>query len=60
MTDKSFKQKLNSRKLFMAFAASTVATLLLLHGSIQAEHWVTVIITVVGAYMATQAYVDRT
>ena len=55
----TFKEKLNSRKLFIAFAASIVATLLLLGGVIQAEHWVTVIITVVGSYMATQAYVDR-
>ena len=44
----------------MAFAASATATLLLLGGAIEAEHWVTVVITIVGAYMATQAYVDKT
>ena len=60
MDDKTFKQKLNSRKLAMAFAASTTATLLLVTGFIAADNWVTVIITIGGAYMATQAYVDKT
>ena len=55
----TFREKLNSRKLFVAIAASTVATLLLLGGAIEAEHWVTVVITICGAYMAVQAYVDK-
>ena len=60
MTDKpTFREKLNSRKLAIAFGACTTATLLLLGGAIQAEHWVTVVITTCGAYMATQAYVDK-
>lgn len=55
-----FREKLNSRKLFMAFAASCTATLLLMGGAIEAEHWVTVIITICGSYMACQAYCDKT
>lgn len=53
------KEKLNSRKLWVAVGTEILATGLLIAGAIQAEHWVTVTITVVGAYMVTQAYVDR-
>ena len=52
------REKLNSRKLAVAVGAIFLATALLIAKSIEADHWVTVIITVGGAYMATQAYVD--
>lgn len=55
----SFREKLNSRKLAVATACILIATALLIAGSIEAEHWVTVVITVAGAYMATQAYLDK-
>jgi len=57
MTD--FRHKLNSRKLMMALLMFFTATALLVMQSIEAEHWVTVTITIGGAYMATQAYVDK-
>ena len=53
------RDKLNSRKLMVAIGCIFLASLLLAAGFIQAEHWVTVVITVGGAYMATQAYVDK-
>jgi len=55
----SFREKLNSRKLCMAAGCILIATVLLVAESIEAEHWVTVVITVAGAYMATQAWVDK-
>ena len=53
-----FREKLNSRKLLIALLFETVAALFLAAGMIEADHWVTVTITIGGAYMATQAYVD--
>ena len=55
----SFAEKLNSRKLALAVVAIALATVLLITGHIEAENWTTVIITIGGAYMASQAYVDR-
>ncbi len=57
--DVTFAEKLNSRKLLIAVSFEAIATMLLVAGLIQADHWVTVTITIGGAYMATQAYVDR-
>ena len=53
------REKLNSRKLMLALLLISVATGLLIAKLIEAEHWVTVAITIGGAYMATQAYVDK-
>jgi len=58
MTD-AFREKLNSRKLLVAVGFFLVASFFLATGHIEAEHWVTVTITLGGAYMATQAYVDK-
>ncbi len=55
----TFREKLNSRKLAVAAGAIFLATALLIAKIIEADHWVTVIITVGGAYMATQAWVDK-
>ena len=55
----SFKEKLNSRKLALAIVFEGLASVFLFTGLIEAEHWVTVTITIGGAYLATQAYVDR-
>lgn len=55
----SFRQKLNSRKLLMAFGTCCTATLLLVLDHIEAQNWVTVVMTICGAYMATQAYIDK-
>lgn len=57
--ERTFKEKLNSRKLALSVALCSTATFLLIGDAIQAEHWVTVIITIGGAYLATQAYVDK-
>ncbi len=55
----TFREKLNSRKLVVATGIILIATVLLIAKLIEAEHWVTVVITVGGAYMATQAWVDK-
>lgn len=52
------KEKLNSRKLWISVGTELLSTGLLIAGAIQAEHWVTVTITVIGAYLATQAWED--
>lgn len=52
------REKLNSRKLFIAFFSESLAAVLLMMGFIEAEHFVTITITIVGAYMASQGYVD--
>ena len=54
-----FREKLNSRKLLVFLLSFSTATGLLAAGLIQADHWVTVTITTAGAYMATQAWVDK-
>jgi len=54
-----FREKLNSRKLLITIGFFSVASCFLAMGLIEAEHWVTVTITLGGAYMATQAYVDK-
>ena len=53
------KEKLNSRKLGVFLVCFATATALLIAHLIEADHWVTVCITLGGAYMATQAYVDK-
>ncbi len=55
----TFGEKIASRKLGMTFLTEVIATGLLIAGLIEADHWVTVTITVVGAYLAVQAYVDK-
>lgn len=54
-----FREKLNSRKLLITICFFSVASLFLAMGLIEADHWVTVTITLGGAYMATQAYIDK-
>ena len=58
-SNETFRQKLNSRKLLIAVSFEVIAAILLYAGLIEAEHWVTVTITIGGAYLATQAYVDK-
>lgn len=53
------RDKLNSRKLAFALLSYAVATVMLCIGQIEGENWTTVVITIGGAYMASQAYVDR-
>lgn len=54
------KEKLNSRKLAVCLICLATATGLLIAHLLGPEQWVTVCITIGGAYMATQAYVDKT
>ena len=53
------REKLNSGKLGVFLVCFVTATGLLIASMLEAEHWVTVCITIGGAYMATQAYVDK-
>jgi len=48
-----------SKKLFIAIALETLATWLLYVGKIQADNWETVTMAVAGAYLVSQAYVDK-
>lgn len=50
--------KLNSRKLLVTLLGFLGATLMRVADLIAADNWVTVVITLGGAYLATQAYVD--
>ena len=50
--------KLNSRKLFVALFTEILSTGLLIGGLLESDHFVTITITIVGAYMASQGYVD--
>ena len=54
----TFREKLNSRKLAMATGCIFLATVLLIARYLDGDNFVTIVITVAGAYMATQAYVD--
>ena len=58
-SNKTFREKLNSRKLLIAVSFQLISVVFLYMGLIEAVHWVTVTITIGGAYMATQAYVDK-
>jgi len=53
------KDKLNSRKLVVFLIALVTGTGLLVGRLLEADHWVTVCTVMGGAYMATQAYVDK-
>lgn len=55
----TFREKINSRKFAIAVGAIFLATALLIAGTIEPDHWVTVLITIGGAYMVTQAYIDK-
>lgn len=59
MDDRTFSQKLNSRKLALAVYITLVATALLVLGYITGDNWVNVTTVTAGAYMATQAWIDR-
>ena len=50
--------KLNSRKLFVALFTEILTTGLLVAGLLDGDHFVTITITIVGAFMASQGYVD--
>ena len=56
---RTFSQKLNSRKLTVAVGTMATATGLLIAGLITGDNWVNVVSLTAGAYMATQAWQDR-
>ena len=58
MAAPSFREKINSRKLLVFLVSLATATGLLANGLIDAETWGRVVLTLGGAYMASQAYVD--
>jgi hypothetical protein len=57
--DRTFKQKLNSRKLALAVGVLCSSSALLVGGYISGDNWVNVTSVIGGAYMATQAWLDR-
>ena len=59
MDPRTFSQKLNSRKLALAVGVLLSATMLLIGGYITGDNWVNVTTVTSGAYMATQAWIDR-
>ena len=50
--------KLYSRKFFVAIAAESLATGLLMGGFISSEQWHQVTMAVVGAYLVAQGFAD--
>lgn len=52
------RQKLNSRKLFVALFTFLVSTALLLNGSLESGDFSTITLAIVGSYMASQGYID--
>jgi len=59
MDARPFSEKLNSRKLALAVGVILTATALLFNGLITGDNWVSVTSVTAGAYMASQAYIDR-
>ena len=53
------RSKWNSRKLGVALLAFTVATFLVWFEKIDASAWSTAMAATVGAYLLSQAYVDK-
>ncbi len=53
------RDKLNSRKFALAVGTILLATALLIAEYIEPDHFVTIVITIGGAYMAAQAWEDR-
>jgi len=51
--------KWNSRKLIVALVSFAIATILVWFGKVDAGAWSTAMGITVGAYLASQAYVDR-
>lgn len=52
------RDKLNSRKLFVALFTESLSAILLMRGLLAGNEFVTITITIIGAYMASQGYVD--
>jgi hypothetical protein len=54
----TFAEKINSRKFILAVGSILLATVLLVTGQIEPDNFVTIVISIGGAYMVSQAYVD--
>ena len=54
--DRTFSQKLNSRKLALTVGIVLNATLLLVGGYISGDNWVNCVSITAGAYMATNVW----
>lgn len=59
MDDKTFGQKVNSRKFALACGVISVATALVVGGYITGDNWVNIATVITGAYMAAQAWLDH-
>lgn len=59
MDDRTFSQKLNSRKLALTAGVILSATALLVGGYITGDNWVNVTTVTSAAFMATQVWLDR-
>lgn len=59
MDNRSFSQKLNSRKLALTIGVILSATALLVGGYISADNWVNVTTVTAATYMATNVWQDR-
>lgn len=56
MDDRTFSQKLNSRKLALTVGVILSATALLVGGYITGDNWANTIVIVSGEYMITQVW----
>ena len=59
MDDRTFRQKLNSRKLALTIGMLFASSALLVGGYLSGDNWVNANTVTAAAYMATQAWLDR-
>ena len=59
MSERAFHEKLNSRKLALTVMVIATASGLLVNDLISGDNWVNVVSVVSGAYLASQAYIDK-
>ena len=52
------RDKLNSRKLLVALVTFSACCGLLINGNLESKDFSTITLAIVGAYMASQGYVD--
>ncbi len=57
--DRTFSQKLNSRKLALTVGIILTATALLVWGYLTGDNWVMVVQVTAGAYMVSQVWQDK-
>ena len=53
-----FREKINSRKLFVVLAVFSSCCGLLVFGHLESSDFATIVLAIVGSYMAAQGWID--